>query len=1770
MYINNDIKDPKLFKNASMAREYFKASERANSHNISRSSKFPSVDSSLNKPAVSLESIIPPHNDLQASTSQSQSQKTQLENANENITTINSLNPDSNIIPNSFTSTPSKIDTKNPLSIKIQDTTNPSSPQEKITKVKEPHKISSKFSYNAFEKKTPSRSQLMPIASVDSTIPPTRSSSATSIPRKSSAEFKRPSSNNVGLGISVSKNKTPSIPTIPTIPSKPPSNNRSFTPPSRNRSAILRHKISLPNSKESMLNDINTKSTSQIKNTPFSTSSNKPIVTKKMTAPKKSITPSQQISNTSNLTNPSKPRFFKSSAKVVNPPLKSNFKKPVENPLNISSSSPKISDTKTVSRIYRPTRSTSALSNLGNASTAAPTTAKQNNYSKSNRSLPGSRVGSTSTSSIEKTPRPSNNSTRLAPLSGRLIELSKSRPHKLAVTQKHREEISKLAEKKIPSILTPTNQAIKQTRSKLTPTLSRQTPEPKKPIPNFYNTSPSSQIDSSPSTNTISQVEQIKKPESLSTPELAKNTNPPTDSLEKNLVSMSAKQHYSHLKKSDNAAINEIAPDILNDNTSKHNKALNPDVQPSLSYERNQNLDPLPLIIPVSVSSPISDSNLGTKSNTLSGTSSDTNNIAKFEILSSTNSRSEAQSVDVKKNPTSGSDDEPIFYSPDSQSLESTGHKDELSRHNPYYIIYNLENNPLPIETIAINKSTSLKSESSLVNRYSRQLSKSVSQPSRLDFNHKIQNPNNNKFSHIKNRSMNLLSEKCFERPSPATFSHLPNTKIDVSLIKSKNSPLKYSHKSVIYDTIHEDFYGLNNRPITNFDSFSSSTNVNSHTFNPKATTTVSISSKESREKLCTNYEHSVPNMFDSATLDFNYKNVGPINVSHKNKFSKGLNDKQNLPTAIPITRLRSSQSFTKQSIASSISDQYTNSAPNHCQSKYSEIIISKKADLSNSNITSISTDINLLPKMSQRPKSGSEGLPSSIPTFGNPIGSSAFNINNNYADDVEHEQSKIKKESHDVKRIARVYKPFSTNKNGYPDYEIYLRNNLNNENFEGNRISAADTEISFIDSSITLSLDRLEHLANCSDKSFYNYYSKGNAESPEVPLDNKSTLVIDDSSRINDFISYGTKISSADSDRYSPTFFKQKILADDESGFSYYPYSQSNYLDGTDDLKFTEFSKSFSKSSTGKVSNHSKLSLNSNIFSKDSLDINSGISVKNLTERFYESTANPIEFLSEKLIESQKALESSRGSVLKEISESESTYLSDLYILKELFYDPEYSDPGSKVSGFNESDKIVVFSNLNDVISLTEKVVFLIASVLKNETDSINSHLDFPAVFLEIASEIESVYSTYCLSFEKALNRLTEILIDSSARLSNENNSKPLSNKNSHSGILNYSEKKISMEFKKSLSRGKKKSLKLRNHFASSSNITAILSPETIEYTKSVSEFLNSQQKLLTGKTSSWDLRSLLIKPVQRVLKYHLLLARLAELTTEKSNKRYHLAANMYTSVAENVNKAGQDPKSPAFSKSSESPTASKTKFSSSSTELKPISSFISLNHTAKDSGALNYSKKLEEFGKLSHENHELKELILSLNSWQDTLGKILKNIHDWEDSFRASMLQLNSISNIFSEFFSSNIDRGSTHVKYNTLASSFSSPLSNLENISDYNLQNYSFAPNEPINDWYEFFISQVCVYNCYTLEISETVFVKSVHQNLKKKAYIPLLQLIKLCQPFQRISNRVLTCLGSTVFKRLAESFTKRSPTALVPAERSGRLYTTFYKEDSVRVF
>ncbi|PVU86857.1 hypothetical protein BB561_006521, partial [Smittium simulii] len=479
------------------------------------------------------------------------------------------------------------------------------------------------------------------------------------------------------------------------------------------------------------------------------------------------------------------------------------------------------------------------------------------------------------------------------------------------------------------------------------------------------------------------------------------------------------------------------------------------------------------------------------------------------------------------------------------------------------------------------------------------------------------------------------------------------------------------------------------------------------------------------------------------------------------------------------------------------------------------------------------------------------------------------------------------------------------------------------------------------------------------------------------------------------------------------------------------------------------------------------------------------------------------------------------RKNVLIEISESESSYLSDLYLLREVYYRCDDFSNTNGNTGFSDSDQEIIFGNLDQIINITEQLIFFLLQSIENEIFEKQNTLKFYHIFDFLADVIEKTYSVYCSNFPVALSRLSCIIdIDIPGDLGIKSPSSSAVNlQNTHVISL---DSKLLKDLPKSLNRRKvlKSSKKLKSSTNSLLEFSEPNSFSNLCYSKSVIEFLNLQQKKLVGKTLSWDLRSLLIKPVQRVLKYHLLLNRLSEMSPNEPAKFYELTASRYVLLAEKVNTASNKNEL-SFPNIS----ASRSLLKSNSME----SSENSISNLLLKVGNSNLKSKnlLQNTSEdINSTNSAIIILLKRLLNWIDHLNLILKSIHGWEDAFREFLFQINIHSVAFSNFLTDKSTLESDNnqnEQYNDME--FSAKKSNDSFYINKTSDDFTLL-NHDENSIYAFIEGGSMNYTQYTNILLQEIFSSAVHQSLKRKAYIPTLQLIKICLSVRKFFNNVLT--------------------------------------------
>ncbi|PVV01568.1 hypothetical protein BB560_004007 [Smittium megazygosporum] len=493
------------------------------------------------------------------------------------------------------------------------------------------------------------------------------------------------------------------------------------------------------------------------------------------------------------------------------------------------------------------------------------------------------------------------------------------------------------------------------------------------------------------------------------------------------------------------------------------------------------------------------------------------------------------------------------------------------------------------------------------------------------------------------------------------------------------------------------------------------------------------------------------------------------------------------------------------------------------------------------------------------------------------------------------------------------------------------------------------------------------------------------------------------------------------------------------------------------------------------------------------------------------------------------------RKSAILEIVESEFLYLSDLLLLHDLFFKSDKLDSSSPTSpslGFSDEDKTIIFGNLDAIIENVKNLVLLLFHSINNEFNALPNSLRFYHVFDYMSEKIESVYSFYCANYTDALNRLSEII---PADPTKQPKSKVLSNSSLSLHRRTVSVEKLFKDFPINLRRKKgNKSLKNDKSQSSLNEYSLVEYPPALSYTKSVADFLSTQQKKLAGKSMSWNLESLLIKPVQRILKYHLLLSRLSQYSDGEFVNFYTLTTKRYTLLAERVNEYTKGDGSTKFLSIHKSMVAPKKYFSRNHVAVAPLNK-ASLQRSMSQHVQ---AKKLDQNikGINFHTDAELLSLQKQLTDWVDYLNNVLKSIHTWEDKVRENLQQLNiqamSFSSFLSESLVSDFDSlensipqithsASVPAKNNVTSSNKAESLSSVRDTSGLKPSNTIYLNDQSIQNYC------YCINNLIT-----SLFSSSVHQPLRRRAYIPILQMIKVFSQVKKYLNKTVSSSSTDV--------------------------------------
>ncbi|KAI9003873.1 hypothetical protein DFJ74DRAFT_743501 [Hyaloraphidium curvatum] len=201
--------------------------------------------------------------------------------------------------------------------------------------------------------------------------------------------------------------------------------------------------------------------------------------------------------------------------------------------------------------------------------------------------------------------------------------------------------------------------------------------------------------------------------------------------------------------------------------------------------------------------------------------------------------------------------------------------------------------------------------------------------------------------------------------------------------------------------------------------------------------------------------------------------------------------------------------------------------------------------------------------------------------------------------------------------------------------------------------------------------------------------------------------------------------------------------------------------------------------------------------------------------------------------------LRKKRIHILEEIRNTERTFYSDMLVLDELFARPARS------GALTPPDARALFSQLDAVIAASRSVLDILDT--SYEADSPDAVLEaFVGGDGARAAAIEAAYAGYCKRQESALLRFAEIMDPT----------------------------------------GKDRDPKV---------------PRDEEYEARAREWIAHQSSQLAGRTAAWDLLSLLIKPVQRILRVPLLLSALAKATP--ADPRVPAAVALYEATAGRIN---------------------------------------------------------------------------------------------------------------------------------------------------------------------------------------------------------------------------------------------------------------------------
>ncbi|KAJ3065154.1 hypothetical protein HDU98_011454, partial [Podochytrium sp. JEL0797] len=182
------------------------------------------------------------------------------------------------------------------------------------------------------------------------------------------------------------------------------------------------------------------------------------------------------------------------------------------------------------------------------------------------------------------------------------------------------------------------------------------------------------------------------------------------------------------------------------------------------------------------------------------------------------------------------------------------------------------------------------------------------------------------------------------------------------------------------------------------------------------------------------------------------------------------------------------------------------------------------------------------------------------------------------------------------------------------------------------------------------------------------------------------------------------------------------------------------------------------------------------------------------------------------------------RENILRELVDTERSYLSDMHVLKDV-----YITPAIENQLFPAADIKLIFGNVDALMECSESCLGVLEAGVAEDCVG--------AKFLELSPQIEEIYTAYCKNNETAMTKLFDYTTPSTS--------------------------------------------------------------------PAIQQFWKDAQSQLAGRTNAWDVSSLIIKPVQRVLKYPLLVSQLVKETPDTHDDHAALvkAFNELSRIAEEIN---------------------------------------------------------------------------------------------------------------------------------------------------------------------------------------------------------------------------------------------------------------------------